>query len=63
MTREKIFEAAFITIADALEWGSDRDRGADFAMFVEGVDAMTRKLLDSLPENTHSCNCVSCKSE
>ena len=57
MTREKIIETAYMTIIDALDWGSEREAGTDFAMFVEGIEALTSQLLKTAASKDHACNC------
>ena len=51
-----IFEAAFETIKDSMEWGSTCEDNSH-TMFVDGIVAMTDTLLDSLnkPESPEKC--------
>ena len=56
LNKEQIVEAAFAMIEESLEWGTVDEYKSEYAHFVDGIVAATRKMLNKLDEvNDNAC--------
>lgn len=57
LNKEQIIEAAFSMIEESLEWGTVEDYKSEYAHFVDGIVAATRKMLNKLDEVNANASC------